>query len=118
MREVPDMISEYVRDQLILMYRDQGLGENSEGVVDLVGWRSPEGDSLLHIAAIRGDDFAVRAFVQAGIDVNSRGEFGLTPLHYAVALKRHATKTVLLELGADPSALSDSGIQAIDNHLG
>ena len=53
-----------------------------------------------------GDSLVV-LLVEAGAEVNGRTETGITPLH--LALNHTATATTLLELGADPAAVDDSG---------
>jgi ankyrin repeat protein len=67
-------------------------------------------DQPLHIACWQKFESIVRHLIQAGADVNSRGDFGATPLHYAVYEgDEYSTPIVkaLLNAGADPN-LTDS----------
>ena len=65
---------------------------------------------------------AIKAFIDAGADVNSRNESGNSPLHEAAI--RGATKAVklLLDKGADTTALNHDGhtpadVAATRNHI-
>ena len=49
----------------------------------------------------------------AGCPLEQRGNDGLTPLHHAVANGNAAAVRKLVELGADPSALTPSGESAV-----
>ena len=70
------------------------------------------GGTPLHWAARRGDIDVARLLVDAGGDVNARGENGDTPLHsaareqgrYALRLSKY-----LIRCGADPSLGNDAG---------
>lgn len=66
--------------------------------------RSRVGDTPLHIAALRGDIQAVNLLLDAGADINARGEDGFTALHYAVELCHPDVVRLLLERGADKEA--------------
>ena len=50
--------------------------------------------------------------VRTGAEVNARTGLGATPLHWAVIRGNHEVAGRLLELGADPNALDDSGVVA------
>lgn len=67
-------------------------------------------DQPLHIACWQKFESIVKYLIQAGANVNSRGDFGATPLHYAVYEgDEYSTPIVkaLLNAGADPT-LTDS----------
>ena len=52
----------------------------------------------------------LEALLSAGADLNARGDFGYTPLHFAVwGRVRPMAVTVLLDAGADPDARTDDG---------
>jgi ankyrin repeat protein len=63
-------------------------------------------DQPLHIACWQKFESIVKLLIQAGADVNARGDFGATPLHYAVYEgDEYSTPIVkaLLNAGADPN---------------
>jgi ankyrin repeat protein len=61
------------------------------------------GDSLLHIAAMRGDARTASLLLEAGADPNAPGDMSNTPLHYAY-WKRHDE---VIELLTDHGARTD-----------
>lgn len=63
---------------------------------------------LLHIAAIHGDAQSVKAFLEAGGDVNIQDHRKWTPLHHASLLRRQAMVDLLLQSGASSDALTDA----------
>jgi hypothetical protein len=70
--------------------------------------------SALHLAAIDGDELAVRWLLGGGAAVDLRvvpdgGCSGATPLHCAVAGGSLAVVDALLEAGADPAARDEAG---------
>lgn len=68
--------------------------------IDIANYRSPEGDSCLHIAAIRGDLKCVRLLLELGLDINAQGDMGNTPLHYARSFGHTDVAEFLLSQGA------------------
>lgn len=73
---------------------------------------TPEGDSCLHIAAGRGDLRAVMLLVDAGMNVNLRGDIGNTPLHYASNGKHDDIVEFLINRGALPDLANEFGENA------
>ena len=72
-----------------------------------VNARTRDGNTPLHEAASWASNPAVlELIVKAGADLQARGRWGRTPLH---AAGRPAKFSVLLSLGADPTALDDDG---------
>ena len=71
--------------------------------------RNGDGDTLLHLAALRGDEADVRDLIALGSVVNARGDFGMTALHHAAIGGHTAVVECLLTLGADRSAPDDFG---------
>lgn len=83
----------------------------------LVTARDSHGDTLLHDAAGLGRYGLVRLLLDAGADVNARGEFERTPLHAAAHSHRTDVVRLLIERGADVNAKSQLGTplhQAVD----
>jgi ankyrin repeat protein len=62
---------------------------------DPLAYLDSGGDSLLHIAAMRGDARTASLLLKAGANPNAAGDMGYTPLHYAY-WKRHNDVTELL----------------------
>jgi uncharacterized protein len=71
--------------------------------------RDSNGDTLLHLAALRGSEDDVRDLVSLGAAVNARGELGMTALHCAAGAGHVAVAECLLALGADRSLPDDFG---------
>jgi ankyrin repeat protein len=51
--------------------------------IDPLTYRSPDGDTCLHVAARRGDVRSVELLLKAGADPNDLGDMKSTPLHCA-----------------------------------
>jgi len=66
-------------------YRDlmNYQSKNPFDPIDPLTYVQPDGDTLLHIAARRGDLKGVELLLKAGLDVNQPGDMGYTALHYA-----------------------------------
>ena len=63
----------------------------------------------IHMAAARGDAIALQAFLRRGVKVDVPGPLHQsTPLHWAAGAGKANTMEVLISLGADVDALSDS----------
>ena len=75
--------------------------------------RSKDGESALHVAAIRGDSEVVRALIGAGAEVDARTPEGpliaMTPLHWAIYHGHTEMVRLLLEAGADPHLADQNG---------
>lgn len=71
--------------------------------------RMPDGDTLLHLAARRGDEADVQDLVALGAVVNARGDLGMTALHNAAISGHTAVAERLLVLGADRALPDDAG---------
>jgi hypothetical protein len=82
-----------------------------------------EGDTALHLAAAAYKSQAIRELVAAGASVRAKNRRGAEPLHYAADGGPSAstwnpgaqaeTVTTLIELGADPDAVDQSGVSAL-----
>lgn len=69
-------------------------------------------DAEIHAVAYAGNVARLRALLDAGVSVESRGEHGKTPLLLAACFSAPATR-LLLERGANASATCDSGWTAL-----
>lgn len=77
--------------------------------IDPLTWHSPEGDSCLHYAAMRGDLRSTELLLDAGMDINEIGDMGYTALHYAGRFNKLEVYDYLLERGADRDIVSEFG---------
>ncbi|WP_171088935.1 ankyrin repeat domain-containing protein [Usitatibacter rugosus] len=66
--------------------------------------RGSDGDTPLHLAALWGDRHITRLLIEAGADVNAKGDMSCPPLYYAVMQGHVLVAEVLLAHGADPDA--------------
>lgn len=77
--------------------------------IDPFLYKSPEGDTCLHIAALRGDYRAAVLLIDGGVSVNSIGDMGSTPLHYAAAEGHQEIFDLLVSRGADKKIRNEFG---------
>ncbi len=70
---------------------------------------APPPDSPVADAAMRGDLDAVRSLIERGADVNGAQGDGMTALHWAAENASAAIAEVLLNAGANPSAVTRLG---------
>lgn len=80
--------------------------------IDPISYRSPEGDTCLHIAALRGDYRATVLLIDGGVPVNSVGDMGNTPLHYAAIERHKEIFDLLVSRGADKEITNEFGKMA------
>jgi ankyrin repeat protein len=71
--------------------------------------RDADGDTPLHVMTWRGDHVAVRAFIDAGADIDAIGDMGQTPLHVAVMRDDESLAEMFLLAGANPNIRSEFG---------
>lgn len=69
--------------------------------------RSSDGDTPLHVAALRGDCYGIRLLLAAGAEVDAIGDMGCTPLYFAVMEGKIDAARLLLAAGADPDIVSE-----------
>lgn len=69
--------------------------------------RSSDGDTPLHIAALRGDCRGIRMLLGAGAEVDALGDMGCTPLYFAVMEGNIDAARLLLSAGADSTIVSE-----------
>lgn len=83
----------------------------------LVSARTSDGDMPLHIACWQKQLAVLGVLLAHDPDVNARGCFGRTPLHYAVHEGRAISAALvgmLLAHGADPALKDDNGYTPAD----
>lgn len=97
-------------------FRDQ-LNYDADDInapIDPLTYHTPEGDSCLHIAALRGDLRLVKMLLDAGLDVNEQGDMGYTPLHNAKRKGFAEIVDLLIEKGADTEIVNEFGKKPLD----
>jgi len=82
-----------------------GLGDRVVGIASC----GLLGTTPLHIAAIRGDIRIIALLLDAGAEIDARGEYGHTPLNNAVGLGHVEAVRLLLSRGADANIPNDWG---------
>ena len=65
-----------------------------------VASRDSDGDTPLHKVTLWGDNHAAKVLIDAGADIDARGDMGLTPLHLAVMQGHEHLVETLLSYGA------------------
>ncbi len=75
-----------------------------------------DGQSLLHLAAVSNNTYALQRLVAEGISINIRNQQGLTPLHIAVKGPLELVKTCI-DLGADIELKDNIGRSALHNAI-
>ncbi|MBL8255923.1 MAG: ankyrin repeat domain-containing protein [Pseudoxanthomonas mexicana] len=73
-------------------------------------YKTPEGDSCLHIAAARGNERVANYLIDRGLDVNSVGDMGSTPLHYAYMFGTVDVQNLLIRRGARSDVRNEFGL--------
>ncbi|MDP6892589.1 MAG: ankyrin repeat domain-containing protein, partial [Verrucomicrobiota bacterium] len=68
-----------------------------------------ESDTSIHDAANAGNIEIIKEQLAAGVDVNTKGIGGMTPLHRAAREGREAIAEILITKGADINVKSTSG---------
>lgn len=60
-------------------------------------------------AADEGDAVELKALIQQGVDINGRGDHGMTPALWALSVRDNDALKLLLTNGANPNAFLDNG---------
>ena len=81
----------------------------------LLGKRTPDGWTALHLAAFFGQIEAARMLIDKGADVNARSENEMAncPLHSAAAGDHYMVCELLIANGADVNATQEGGFTAL-----
>jgi ankyrin repeat protein len=84
--------------------------------VDLLEPNQPSvmDNTVLHLAACRGDVESIKVLIDNGVDINQKGDMGNTALHQAVLMGRLQSVITLVSFGADIDALNEFDQRAID----
>ena len=77
--------------------------------IDPATYRQPDGDRLIHIAALRGDLSTVALLLSAGEEINAISDMGLTAAHYAAIGQHREVFDLLMERGADATIADEFG---------
>ena len=77
--------------------------------IDPFSYMTPEGDSCLHIAAMRGNCMAIELLLAGGIEIDSIGDMGSTALHYASAAGHREAFDFLVSKGANLTIKNEFG---------
>ena len=85
--------------------------ENNPDALTLAGPLSVncDGDTLLHLAAFRGNERDVLDLAALGADINAAGDLGYRPLHYAAMCGHFGVVSALLSLGARHDLTNEYG---------
>jgi len=79
---------------------------------------SPDGETALHVAAIKGDPETVQVLLSHGAVVDAVSPGGaqrkMTPLHWATYGGHEEMVKILLQHGADPHLKDETGLAAVD----
>jgi len=91
---------------------EYGLDEAEKASSDPITHLTPEGDSCLHLAALRGDARAIALLLDLGAEIDQRGDMGSTALHYAAISRNWESFQLLLDRGADPNIINKIGARS------
>lgn len=78
-----------------------------------VNWKCANGMTLLHYAAMQNDEGLARFLLEHGANVNSVGNFNMTPLLEACRSISTSVVPILLEYGADTRVKSGNGYTSL-----
>jgi hypothetical protein len=75
--------------------------------IDPLTYVTPEGDTCLHLAAIRGSVEMVAWLLDHGLEIDAQGDMGCTALYYARLFDHRDVYRLLVERGADTAIRSE-----------
>jgi ankyrin repeat protein len=94
-----------MRPELVALFKRLNKTERFDrGSFDDVNATNGDDENALHWAAHRNDLEAARLLIEAGINIEQRGDLGRTPLHYAASFGHRDMVLLLIESGADVHA--------------
>jgi ankyrin repeat protein len=94
-----------------------GVAEALRSDPSLVALVTPDGDTPLHLACWHKQIGIIGTILAYGPDLNARGCYGRTPLHYAVHEGRAISVPIvgmLMAAGADPLVRDNNGFSVAD----
>lgn len=94
-----------------------GVSEALRVDPSLVATKTPDGDTLLHIACWQKQIAIIGIILAYRPDLNAHGCYGRTPLHYAVHEGRAISVPIvgiLIAMGADPFVQDENGYSVED----
>jgi ankyrin repeat protein len=100
-------MSEYTRIEDVL----SAYTSFAEGEAPTPEYKNLLGEPVIFSAAHNGDLEALRLLLESGANVNSRGEYGNTPLHEAIEACQFEAARYLLLNGANPNIENAEGKQ-------
>lgn len=74
-----------------------------------VNSRDCDGDTPLHVMAVRGNNVGAEILIENGADVNATGDMGQTPLHIALSRRNEELVRFLVCSGARTDIRSEFG---------
>jgi HEAT repeat protein len=83
------------------------LGEANAGQSAQAGKKQVE---AVIESIVKGDASAVKKGIASGVDINSRGDYGMTLLHVAAMNNQSEITRILVEMGADTRLKDDVGL--------
>jgi ankyrin repeat protein len=110
-----------MRPELVALFNRLNQRETFDrDLFDDVNATNGDDENALHLAAHRNDLEAARLLIEAGINIDQRGDLGRTPLHYAVSFGHRDMVLLLIESGADVHACDEGdtpfGLARLNGH--
>ena len=79
-----------------------------------VNTRNQFSDQLIHIVSVSGNVDDIQVLLECGADINSKGEGGFTPLHYAAEQNKFELISFLLNNGASMCLVNDDNLSPLE----
>lgn len=99
-----------------LLQKVQSTADHGYVTFDTINDTNELGDNALHCVCYWGDYEAVKLLVENGIEVNQRGEYGLTPLGVALYEGHQKIADYLIANGATASPIEEQGKYYHEKH--
>jgi ankyrin repeat protein len=95
----------------MLNYRYNRLAEflDKGSEIDPLTYRTPDSDTVLHMATLANDAEAVSWLLHAGSDPNAIGDMGQTALHLAADNNNNEIVSLLIAFGAKTDIVDEFG---------